>query len=383
MPLDFPESPTAGQKYQPGRKWRYSGARWDSDDYSTLLRDRLVNPCMQISNQFGRGGTTGLVAAGGGYAADQWMTGWNFGGATVLSHSYEPGVGEGGGGPWPGGAVVLYSSAPNPLGAANHYGHIYQPIEGNYMADAQWGTAAAKPVVFRFMAMSVQPGTYSMTMMNTAQTHSFYQRFTITAADTWQEFVIAVPACTIGVWPTDNTQWGFVCVNAAFTTAYIGGAPGVWNTGMFYTDTAFNAFQGLAGYFRIAKCGLYLDPYGVGVAPYFEHPQYAEEERKSMRYWYRGYCTRGLWTGTTYCSTISIKHPVPMRAVPSCAIVGGINVYSGDATGLLANLGIQRSNTETLEFDAVPATAASFIAWRTMAQYMNGPDNYIAVNARM
>ena len=271
------------------------------------------------------------------------------GGATVTAHSYEPGVGEGGGGPWPGGACVIYLSAANPLGAANHYAHMYQPIEGYQMADALWGTANAKPVVFRFMAMSVQPGTYSMTIMNTAQTHSFYQRFTIVGQNTWEEFVIPVPGCTIGVWPTDHTQWGFACVNGAFTTAYIGGAPGVWNTGMFYTDSAFNAFQGLAGYFRIAKMGLYIDPFATGAAPYWEFPHTPWRSGSACGSGIAVTACAACFPAPTNTNSTSIKHPVPMR-IHAIHIHGRHDQHLRRRRGrCLRHLGSPRSNVDVLE----------------------------------
>ena len=78
MALEFPDSPTAGQRYQPGRNWKFTSPVWNSEDNKTLLRNRLVNPAMQISQQHLRGAVSGLVAAGSGYPADQWVAGWNF-----------------------------------------------------------------------------------------------------------------------------------------------------------------------------------------------------------------------------------------------------------------------------------------------------------------
>ena len=282
MSVDFPSTPTVGQKYNSGtRRYRASATNvWDSDDYSALLRNRLVNPDMRISQQYPAGANvTGWTNVGSAYVADQWTAAWVWpAGYQWSAMSYAVTTSDGNASlVMPGHACIVHPNGNSPFGAASDFSMIYQRIEGLRVADFLWGTANARPVVLRFACAGEAGVSYSCGIKNIAENRSFFVRFTLAATSTWQEFVVAIPGCTDGVWATDNTAAMFVHFEGAVNTAYAGGTAGVWNANGTLTNSAFNGHSNGWG-FRIAKVGLYLDPFGSGVAPVWTQPQYAEAE---------------------------------------------------------------------------------------------------------
>ena len=71
-----------------------------------------------------------------GYGPSQRGAGWNLASTTTTSPS--------------GNSIVLSSNGAKYLASLPDYADIYQPIEGQRVADLQWGTANAKQIVVRF-----------------------------------------------------------------------------------------------------------------------------------------------------------------------------------------------------------------------------------------
>ena len=75
MSFDFPNSPTNGQVFAPtgGPVYVYTGGVWKMQGSGQVVtaeaRNRIVNPAMQITQEFARGTN---LSASGAYLADQW-----------------------------------------------------------------------------------------------------------------------------------------------------------------------------------------------------------------------------------------------------------------------------------------------------------------------
>lgn len=387
MSVDFPSTPAVGQLFDSGtRRYRATAANvWTSDDLTAMTRNRLVNGAMLMSQESGDGAAGSVWTPGGsGWPADQWVGTWNYAaGAAMITHSYGAPFGEGGDAhPWPCRACVIYTNAARGL-TSTAYAHIYQYIEGQRIADFKFGTPNALPIVLRFSCMTVAPGDYTFAIHNHDSTRSFYRTFTMNAVDTWQEFVFAIPGDTGGTWKTDNTAGMLVALNAAFEYAYMGGTPGIWNAGTYYTDHVFNFAGARDGYFRISKVGLYLDPFGTGVAPAWVHPNYADEEKLAMRYWYKSRSHRGVWTGASSVGRASVQHPVIMRANPAAGIRGALQMYDGYTGGALASISSNYSNSHMSEIDC-SSNNGGHGASRCCTIYTGTLDSdYIAMDARI
>lgn len=383
MSIDFPSTPTVGQVFNPTpRRYRAAAANvWNSDDYSALTRNRLVNGSMIMSQEWGDASAGSTWTPGGsGWPADQWVGVWNYAsGAQMLTHGYATDPSEPG---YPGRNIVIYTNAARGL-TSTAYAFIYQTIEGNRVADFLWGTPQARPAVLRFACMTVAPGLYSCGVQNNSQTKSWYQSFYMPTAEEWYEFVIPIPGCTTGVWATDNTGWGFVHISAAFEYYYMGGTAGVWGDGVFYSDHVFNFAGARDGYFRVSKVGFYLDPFGTGVAPTWVQPNYADEEKDAMRYWYKSRSHRGVWVGANVVGRAAVANPVIMRTAPSLGIAGALQVYDGVTGGGLSSIPTSYATTHNVEFDFY-STNAGHGVYRSGVIYNNTLDSdYVAASARL
>ena len=381
MALEFPDSPTAGQLYDSGgRRWRYDGAQWLAEDFTALPKNMIVNGAMLISQQNGNVAGPYGATGSGYYTMDQWTGSWVITGGNLTSHSYSPGVGEGGGGPFPGGACVIYNTGAAPGGGATDHTHIYQWVEGYRTVDLAWGTPFARPAVLRFMFMATYAGWYAATIQNGAQNKSYCGAFYVPTADIWHEFVIAVPAITTGVWSLNETIGLLLSFGGAWGGGYQG-TPYVWQDGSKYGFPGVSNWvaQG-AGYIRVAKVGLYPDPNGNGIAPYWVHPQYAEEETECMRYFWKftgGLC--GVWTSAAGASRMAVQLPTAMRLGPALAWAGGtIPMYSGAAGGEVTGFGTNFSTYDYWECELT--TTAGFTPGHVARSYMGA--GYWTASAR-
>jgi hypothetical protein len=89
---------------------------------------------------------------------------------------------------------------------ASQYAQIQQRVEGTSVYDLAWGTASAKAVTLSFWVRSPVTGTYCVAVQNAAQNRSYIVEYTVSAANTWEKKVIAVPGDTSGTWPTTAAE---------------------------------------------------------------------------------------------------------------------------------------------------------------------------------
>jgi hypothetical protein len=378
MALNFPNSPIAGDKVTlGGRKYQYSGAVWTADDTAALTRNRIINPAMTISQEWGNI-TSGSVANGDFYAADQWQTVWSItGAATILGKlvATDPSY------PFYPGKFIQYVASAASAAGSGDYAQIRQLIEGQRIADFLWGTANARNIIIRFWMQVSTPGTYSMAVYSFDGSRSYCVPLVVTAGSTWQQFTISVPGCTDGVWPTDNTL-AMMLIFPARLGSGLQGTPNTWLTsGAFGVTGTKNFNENVAGGYIISQVEMYLDPFKTGVAPRFEFPNEADELRKCQRYWYRGYGARGVNTNTDRPSRMTIKNPVYMRVPPTIALKGTVGMYSTQITSNAIGVVGNTSSVETVEVGV--STGAVFTVGRVACQYFTGVDNYFAVSARM
>lgn len=326
------------------------------------IRNRIVNPAMQVSQEYGNsllGPTTALLS----HAADQWT------GSSVTS---------------PGTAAQQRVQVTTPNGsrdrirftigvakaalAAADYLQLRQSIEGVRMADFRWGTAFARQAVAR-VGFKGPAGTYGFNILNANADRGYIVPFTISAAqanlDTEQVFVI--PGCTDGVWPVDTTQHSYFRINLGAGTSFQGAA-GVWQNGPAMTTAAqFNGMASTANVFEIFDCGLYLDPLNTGVAPRFEMPDEIVELTICQRYWepvVSGVYGYGIGGGQTLgiAPYKAAKRITPATAITSVGNVSNATAGAMYGTGPLASF-----------------YGASVTATGTVCAY----PAYININARM
>jgi hypothetical protein len=261
---------------------------------------------------------------------------------------------------------------------------LQQNIEGNRIADLLWGTANAKQAVLRFASYcGVGPSrAFSVAIRNGASNMSLvFALATHATQATWLEHTVVVPPCTTGTWPVNNALGMTISFCIAAGTTYQTANTGVWQSGAFLGTSAIGAYQVSNRLTQFAEVGFYADPYKTGVPPPFVIPVEADELRRCLRYWQKGFGLRGTVVSATVASRCRAPTSVPMRATPSGTIVGTPKIYDGTATPTITSLATA-CNPQCIEFD-ITCSAGGMTAGRPAMQFFATVNDYIALSARM
>lgn len=342
--LDFPSSPSVGQKFNPGNGsiYTWDGVAWNLapvDVATARSRNIIVNPNMRISQQ----NAQTIGSATGYYMADQWATSTT--GISFLCTSTITGstATPDGSASW----INCNASTAKPSLAAGDYLYMATYVEGNDVRDLMWGTPQAKPAVVRFNSKAQAPGKYSLTIRNAGGDRSFVAAFDATTA--WQTFVIPVPGCVDGTWAIDSTRsmtFGFCYCSG---TTYVAPLAG-WNSGNYLAAPGqINAAATISQNLYISDVGFYEDPDNTGVPPPWELPDIAYDLQRCFRY-YQVFpaIIGGGWVGAV---NMTICHPVSfpmMRTTPTAGLstVGNTNTtgtaftLSGNTSGYMSTKGV-------------------------------------------
>jgi hypothetical protein len=379
MAINFPSSPTDGQKFTLGTMvytYSTSAGAWHATPLGTALPfNYFVNPSFQHSQENGVANN----AVNDWHSADQWTLRVNP--ATSIQTDHQDWRS------WPNGSRWRYRTnvfAAKASFAADEYAaSAYQVIEGARIAAFQWGSAQAKPIVIRFWLYG-QQGQYSISVRNGAQNRSYVAPFLIPPFwhNTLQEWVFSIPGDTIGTWAKDNTAGMVFCITWGAGSTYRTAQANQWAAGNFFATTSDDNWCATAGNTsELMDCGLYLDPNNTGKAPPWELRNDHDALMESQRYWYRAYWGLGVANTATALTRPAAQHPVPMRAVPTITLSGAVYVYDG-AVNATPAIGTNLSNTAMWEFNG---TCSAVTNQRPLAFNNNatGGTAGILVNARM
>ena len=371
MAINFPSSPSEGQKFINGAvAYTFAGGVWNASPLETALPfNYIVNPAMQVSQQNARvaGNTNGY------YPADQWML--QFGGWPTVDANSQPATGIFFPFALSMGAPLRASLGVTDLAMFTHV------IEGNRIADLQWGTAFAKSIVIRFASNAAPAGNYAFAVRNVPPTRSYVISFALTGAQ--QEFSFSIPGCADGTWATGNTPGLSIIFCGATGTTYQAPAINAWQTGNYIGFAGLNNAAAGAMTLNVTKVGLYLDPLGTGRAPPFEPPSERQVMQDCLRYWYPLRHGRGNVNATNSGHRNGTRHPVPMRIAPAFAIVGTTSViYDIGSAPVITGITAAGSDAEVAENNLTAASGAMTVGRASIYTSTNAT-NYIAVSARM
>lgn len=283
------------------------------------VRNRVNNPTAQVSQE---NGTTAVTASG--YPADQIAAGSSgivFSGQKVTLAA-----------PTPEGtltAIAITATTAKASLAATDYLYMIMPVEGLDIADFDWGTANAKPVVVRFCAVCDQAGTYGLAITNGVGDRAWCGSFTIAQAGVPQVFTIAIPGDATGTWPTGAVYALSLRFSYAYGSNYAGAAG--WGAGnrMGIAGTTNGAAVANSKLY-ITDVGLHLDPDKTGVAPAFEPPSYEDDLARCKRYWEKGMTQMGGSWPIVASFQVTSTFVVEKRAAPT---IGGSFTYNGASAG--------------------------------------------------
>uniref|UniRef100_UPI003139677C hypothetical protein n=1 Tax=Azorhizobium sp. AG788 TaxID=2183897 RepID=UPI003139677C len=320
--VDAGQAFTDGQKAQ-GRQNLAAAAAGD------VLRNRIINGAMRVSQEW----ASTPVSGGLGYAADQWESAAS-GSGFACTHAQVQGA-------TPGGAShrlrITITAAKAALSGTDALVWT-QALEGQQVADLQWGTGAARQALARF-GFRGPAGTYSFSIRNGTPDRAYLAGFVIAPGqanlDTLQSFVI--PGDLAGTWATGPTRGLMFSICLAASAAVTGG-PG-WQAGnLLAAPGQSNGLASTAHVFELFDAGLYVDIGNTGVLPVWQMPDPLDELRKSQRYYWKldtpitasSLMVAGIYHG--YQATLF--HPVEMRVPPSVSanLTDYVNLYSWSIT---------------------------------------------------
>lgn len=350
----------------------------NSDNQSKLgisFKNRIINGAMTIWQR----GTSASLSGTNTFSADRWAAYCSAGTATASQSSDAPA-----------GFVSSYLYTQSSAGTRNtgDYYEIYQKIEGYNIADLNLGTANAKTFTLSFWAKSSVTGVYSAVLKNSATTYQNYvSTYTITAANTWQQFSITIPGSTAGTWNTTNGSGLELWLDLGSGATYQTSTLNSWITGnsnALSASTQVGFAQTAGATFQFT--GVQLE---VGTqATTFDYRSIGTELQLCQRYFYKNICATGGqqstplapmgWTYTTSRLYVPVIFPQPMRSTPTLSKAGGFgyNPFIGgvaltdmviqDASNVSANIQANSSAgfTNNTAYWIGPNTVASdFIAF--------------------
>lgn len=372
MAIDFPSSPAEGDvlHISPGRSMVFLAGTWGPSWVKTALpKNYIVNPCMSVSQENGDTLSANAASNAGYYGADQWQGRWSISPGMMQCTRYSNA-----------GSIYLRVNTAKaaPL-AAGDYAIITQRLEGNRMADFQWGSAAGRPAVLRFLATingAGRPlGPYSIRIG--CGTRSYLTSFTFSALGAWQEFIVPIPPSTSSPPSTDASAWGAVEFIIASGTTWIG-VEGWQDAGLYAVPTQANGLAA-TGDFHVAHVGFYLDRYDTRLPPPFEVPEIGVAMRRCQRYFTKVYGLRGVVIAATTASRMQQQLPVPMRAAPTLTPTGAPRVYDGAATSAIS----APVNVSTPTVAEANFTTAGLTAPKACSHYWTADADYVSASARL
>ena len=284
--------------------------------------NKIINGDMAIDQ---RNGGASVTPSAGGYSVDRMRC--------ALSAASKYTVQQDGGSlTAPAGAThwaCVVSSSSYSLSAGDYFA-FEQFIEGQNIADLNWGTANAKTVTLSFLVQSTLTGTFGGSLENSASNRSYPFTYTISTANTWEQKSITVAGDTSGTWLTTTGIGIRVQLGLGVGTTYSGTA-GAWAAADYLSATGAVSVVSTSGA-KLAITNLKLE---VGsIATPFVPDDYQVSFVKCQRY------TRAITgNGSVQVNNIAgfslnassaltrLTLQPPMRAAPSLSVSGTYGIY--------------------------------------------------------
>ena len=305
------------------------------------VRNRIINGDMRIDQ---RNNGASVSAATGVYPVDRFeIENISGGGTATTQRSTTVPTGQG----FTNSLLVTVTGTDTSLASSDYY-TIRQIIEGQNIADLQFGTNSASIVTISFWVRSSVTGTYCFSLTNGGNSRGYPVEYSISSANTWEKKVITIPGDTSGTWGTDNGR-GIQCRFCMGTGTSRQGTANTWNAGEIHgTSNQTNLFATNGATFYIT--GVQLES-GTVATP-FERRSYGQELSLCQRYYEKSYeqsvvpgtatgsgyslgCVNTNTSTTLYSSNID-KFAVVKRAAPAMRfwdIAGNLNRVSSYTLG--------------------------------------------------
>jgi len=344
-------------------------------------RNRVINGAMEI-DQRNAGASVNCNSATNPYTLDRWR-------AVASTGSGQYSVQQNAG------SVTSPAGFTNYLGVTslaatsvgtNDYFNIRYPIEGLNVADLGWGTANAKTVTLSFWVRSSLTGTFSVSLMNGANTRGYPATYTISSANTWEYKTITIAGDTTGTWLTNNNTGIDIFFNLGAGSS-VSGTANSWGTFTFPAGRAATSSVQVVGTngatFYIT--GVQLETGSVATS--FERRSYGQELALCQRYYqkYTGVSNYSAFgcgrQKTTTSSRIAATYPT-MRAVPTMSYSGVIAMDMPSSAPLVTSLGNQYFSLSSGFIDVNHASGGA-VGYGVFFQIQTSSSDFIALAAEL
>jgi len=282
------------------------------------LKNRIINGDMVI-DQRNNGASVGLSGSSR-YAVDRFIAFYTSpGGAATAQQSSTAPAGFN--------RSLVYTVTTGASITTGDYNCIQQNIEGLNVSDLGWGTANAQTVTLSFWVRSSLTGTFSGSLVNSAQNRSYVFTYTINAANTWEKETITIPGDTTGTWLTTNGTGISIYWNMGFQSGSLTSTTNTWLAGAFTGVTSGVTPSTTTGA-TFFLTGVQLER-NTTATP-FEWIPYTTELQLCQRYYWKftGPSFAGVCAGYSNSTTggnFIITYPVTMRAAPTFS-TGGLSI---------------------------------------------------------
>jgi hypothetical protein len=235
------------------------------------FRNRIINGDMRIDQR--NAGAAVTINGSGTYTLDRWYSDDVSDGSWTIQQSSVAPAG------FTNSLLVTVTAADTSLAATDRC-RLIQQVEGFNSADLAWGTASASPVTLSFWVRSSVTGTFSGSLLNSAENRSYPFTYTVNSANTFEYKTITIAGETSGTWVTNNGV-GIRVVWSLGMGSNFNGTAGAWNTSTNFAATgATNLIATNGATFYIT--GVQLE--AGSVATPFERRPYGTELALCQRY---------------------------------------------------------------------------------------------------
>jgi hypothetical protein len=306
-----------------------------ADSANIRYRNRVINGDMAV-DQRNNGAAIGTTV--GAYAIDRWKlngVGGGLGKGNVgqnLNPTVDPPPLQLG---WQYYLGYATTAAYTPVAADALW--FNQWIEGYNFNDANWGTAAALPVVLEFWAFSTLTGTFAGSLRNLGGARSYVFTFSLPNANTWTKIRINIPGDTTGTWQQAGNA---AALNLTFNIgsgSNYQATPNAWAAGNFaLAPGAVNVVGTLNAVLHFTGVALMVGAGAANAEPQFK--SYADNLIDCMRYFQKYdflLITEGYSPGAGGGVHTTFGYPVCLRtaAIPTFSNIGYSNASALTAAG--------------------------------------------------
>ena len=259
------------------------------------------------------------------------------------------------------------TTADSSIASGSSY-RVQQMIEGNNIADLNWGTSDAQSVTLSFWVRSSVTGTFGGSVANGDYDRFNVFSYTISVADTWEYKTVTITGDTSGTWYT-NTSIGIRLNFSLGAGSTLLTSAGSWGASTKEGVTGqTNVIATNSATFYVT--GVQLQT-GSG-ASNFEYLQFGQQMLLCQRYFYSlggtaayEFIAHGMFTGTT-TPLLRAELPVKMRSAPTLSTSGTFLTKAGSSNLATASFSVDQSATQTYSFSATVSGGSSTIGYAAL-----------------